>query len=106
MKRHQAALGLLVHSVSGYHTRMTHRESLIVEQAAFEAQLDLLMESHPGTYALFHDGHAIDFFEQHEDAYVAALDRFGPDGVFLIAKVERSTPRSVSLAWDAGVMFG
>ena len=76
------------------------------EQEAFEEQLKRLLAKHESQWAVFKGREVIDFFDDHESAYSAALDRFGPDATFLVVRVEKSPPRPVSVAWDAGVMFG
>jgi hypothetical protein len=76
------------------------------EQRAFEQQLDELLKEHRGQYVLFKGGQPVDFFSDNDSAYTAALDRFGIDATYLIARVEKSEPMAISMAWDAGVMFG
>jgi hypothetical protein len=76
------------------------------EQAAFDSQLDELLKTYPGKYVLFKDGKPVEFFDDHESAYNAGLEKFGLDGPFLVAPVEKVSPQPVSVSWDAGVMFG
>lgn len=76
------------------------------EQEAFDRQLDSLLVDHAGKFVLFHDGGPVAFFDDETAAYEEALKKFGPDAVFLIARVERSEPGPISVAWDFGVMFG
>jgi hypothetical protein len=76
------------------------------EQEAFERQLDALLTDHEGQYVVFQGGKVVAFFDDHESAYAAALDRFGPDATFVVAQIRKSPPQPVSVAWDAGVMFG
>ncbi len=85
---------------------MTTGLTLKDEQAAFDAQLDELLRSHPGKYVLFKDRRPVAFFDEYPAAYAAALQQFGLDAVFLIAPVARQTPQPVSISWEAGVMFG
>ncbi len=80
--------------------------TLIQEREAFDAQLGEILESHRGDFALVKNGVVLEFFPNHESAYAAGLERFGIDTPFLIALVEETSPEPVSLAWDAGVMFG
>lgn len=75
------------------------------EQDAFEQQLPELLSSHRGEYALMKDGKVVNFFPTHDAAYEAALDQFGLDATFLIAKVDDGRPQPVSIAWETGVMF-
>src|SRR4051794_21977351 len=91
----------------GEESMATQQEmTLKEEQEAFEGQLDELLFSHADMHVLFKGGQPIDFFDKPTDAYEAGLDRFGLDAIFLVAPVIRTYPRSVSLAWDTGVMFG
>jgi|CXWL01.1.fsa_nt_gi hypothetical protein len=76
------------------------------EQEAFDRQLDALLVDHAGQFVLFHGGSPVAFFAAEATAYEEALKRFGPDGVFLIAPIERIDPQPISVAWDFGVMFG
>ncbi len=79
--------------------------SLEQEQAAFESALPELLKTHSGEFALFKGGQPHGFFESFEEAYAAALKRFGVDTIFLIARVEPPKPLCTSLSWTAGVMF-
>lgn len=76
------------------------------EQKAFEAQLDELLRERRGRFVLFKDGRPVEFFASQSLAYAEGVARFGATGTFLVAPVEREAPRSVSLAWEAGVMVG
>jgi hypothetical protein len=76
------------------------------EQADFDRLLAGFLEDHTGQTVLFKDGAAVDFFPSYEKAYVAGINRFGPSEIFLVSAIEPPAPRSVSLSWDAGVMFG
>ena len=76
------------------------------ERAAFEAQLERLLEDHEGKAALFHDCELVALFESSAAAYEEGLRQFGADEVFLVALVVRPDPTPVSIAWSAGVMFG
>ncbi len=80
--------------------------SLREEQAAFDAQLEKLLPEHAGQYAVVKDGVPVKFFATHPEAYEFALDEYGLDAVFLIARVSKDEPEPVSLAWESGVMFG
>jgi len=80
--------------------------SLREEQDAFNRQLDSLLKTHEGKYVLFKNGEPVAFFDTHTAAYETALEKFGLDSTFLIAPIEEPNPQPVSIAWDAGVMFG
>lgn len=86
-------------------TKETRLEVLAREQREFERQLPDLIRSHAGKVALFQGGEAVDFFDSIEQAYAAALGRFGLDTVFLIATVEPPKNETPSIAWAAGVTF-
>ena len=81
--------------------------SISEEQAAFYAILDDLLRTHEGQYVLFMSGEPRGFYEDYDAAYRAGLEQFGVDADFLVAKVaRRKEPEPVSLALDAGVLFG
>ena len=76
------------------------------ERKAFDAQLEDLLHTHPGEFALMKNGQVVGFYPNHEAAYEAGLATFGLDSVFLIAPVVKEDPQPVSIAWESGVMFG
>lgn len=76
------------------------------ERAAFDAMLDRLLEAHAGKWVLFHSGEVVGYFESMGEAYAAGVEHFGADEVFLVTQVKAPSPESISIAWDAGVMFG
>lgn len=76
------------------------------ERSDFERQLPELLRSHRGEFVLFKDGAPVEFFRASVDAFDAGLGRFGKDAIFLVAEIQKPEPVSISLAWDAGVMFG
>ena len=80
--------------------------TLAEERKAFDTQLEELRRTHPGQFVLMKNGQVIEFYPSHEAAYEAGLSRFGLDSVFLIAQAEKQGPQPVSIAWEAGVMFG
>ena len=84
---------------------MSHEPTLEEEQATFESQLDDLLREHKGQFALVRGGVVIGFFPDEASAYEAAIKQFGPEAVFLIAAVEKTDPKPISVAWDFGVMF-
>jgi hypothetical protein len=84
----------------------TAKRTLEEEQAAFNAQLPELITGHEGEYVLFQGGRPVQFFDTHEAAYAAGLDRFGLDVIFLVWEVAKPQLHPVSVSWDAGVMFG
>ena len=76
------------------------------EQAAFDAQFDELLKTHPGKYVLFKDGKPVEFFDDYPSAYRVALKKYALGEVFLIAPIVKSKPQPVSISWEAGVMIG
>lgn len=76
---------------------------LELEQAAFNAQLDEMLKEHAGEFVVFKGGRAVAFFAGYDEAYRAALERFGPDETFIVSEVKRRTPEVTSIAWEAGV---
>ena len=75
------------------------------EQAAFEAQLDELLRTHPGKYVLFKDGRPVEFFETYPAAYSTALKRYGLGQIFLITPIVKLKPQPVSISWETNVMI-
>ena len=53
---------------------------------AFQAQLPQLVVTHPGKFALMHNGEIIEFFDTARDAYVAGQKLFS-DGLFSVQEV-------------------
>ena len=76
------------------------------ERAAFDAQLEALLEEHEGKIALFHEGTLVDVFDDEGAAYQTGLQRFGSKAVFLVTRVAPPSSAPISIAWSAGVMFG
>ena len=75
------------------------------EQAAFEQLLPALLKEHTGQYVVVKNAQAVGFHVSFDDAYTAALNTYGVDTIFLIAKIEPARKAATSLAWDCGVMF-
>lgn len=65
------------------------------EQQAFNKHLTEMLAAHPNKFAVFHGGKAQEFFATADEAYAWALDKFGPDEIFLVAKV--APPREGSV---------
>jgi len=85
---------------------MNKEDRLRREQAAFDRQLPELLLEHRGELVVFKDEVPQGFYKTYNDAYRAALDRFGLDDVFLISEVLERRPELVPISWTAGVMFG
>lgn len=75
------------------------------ERAAFEKVVDGLLEDHEGEIVVF-KGEPIAFFDEYDDAYREAMNRFGPGGGALVTRVAPSNLEPISWAWEAGVLFG
>ena len=80
--------------------------SIDKEQAAFDASLDALLNTHGGEWVLFYHGEPEGFYSSSKAAYDAGIEQFGVDDFFLVARVERRAPEPVSISWELGVMFG
>lgn len=72
----------------------------------FQDELPRLLPQHRDQFVLWRDAAPIAFFADYDSAYGAGLSAFGPDAEFLVARVAPLEPQSVSIAWQAGVMFG
>ena len=83
---------------------MTETDTIEVEQAAFDSQLDELMKEHAGQFALFHRGKAVGFFQTFEQAYRGGLERFGVNEIFLVSEVRKRGPEVSSISWLTGAM--
>ncbi len=75
------------------------------EQKAFDALLPGLLREHRGEFVVLHAGRAVAFHPTHDDAYADALERFGLDEAFLISEVAEQPHGSLSISWEAGVLF-
>jgi hypothetical protein len=59
-----------------------------VDQEAFDAQLDELLQYHLGKWALYARGRALGVFETYSSAFRFGLRLFGTRRVFLVARVQ------------------
>jgi hypothetical protein len=75
------------------------------EQDAFDALLPKLLKEHRGEFVILNGGLPVGFHPTHDAAYIDALSRFGLDEAFLISEVTEHPDRSLSISWDAGVLF-
>lgn len=62
---------------------------------AFERLKDDLLKTHEGKFALFHEGKLVDVFDSMDAAYVAGVDRFGLDPVFIAKVVASPSPETL-----------
>ena len=66
------------------------------EKRAFEKALPSLLEKHEGGYVLFFEGEQRGIYADFDAAYVAGLDEFGVDAVFLVSRIEAPLTNSSS----------
>lgn len=74
------------------------------EQNAFDSVLPELIGEHKGEFVVFKDKGVVGFFPTFQDAYSAALRKFGLGEVFLISEVEPPRRSSSALTWDLAVL--
>lgn len=64
---------------------------VLEESRTFRARLPELMKAYEGRWVVFRDGDVKADFDDEEAAYVAAVQRFGVRGGFVIARVAAET---------------
>ena len=74
------------------------------DRAAFDAQIDAMLRTNAGQFVVFKDGDLQGFYPLLEDAYEAALARFGLDADVFIARVERPGPIIITMSWHRGTV--
>jgi hypothetical protein len=62
-------------------------QKVLEESRRFRARLPELLKDYDGRWVVFLDGDVRDAFDDEEEAYVAAVTRFGVRGGFVIARV-------------------
>ena len=72
------------------------------ETQRFQAALPELMKKYPARWVVFKDGQVQGDYDNGDGAYLAAIEKFGVDGGFVIAPVASIAPTPVT----AGVLFG
>ncbi|MCP4664526.1 MAG: hypothetical protein GY856_54775 [bacterium] len=75
------------------------------EQKAFDALLPALLLEHRGEFVILRGGRVVAFHPTHDAAYEDALKRFGLEEAFLISEVAEQPHASLSISWEAGVLF-
>ncbi|MBI5478799.1 MAG: hypothetical protein HY906_08090 [Deltaproteobacteria bacterium] len=75
---------------------------VLEETERFRAALPELIKQHPGRWVVFRDGQVVSDHATEDEAYRAAVARFGVTGGFVVAPVVEVEPTPVT----AGVMFG
>ena len=78
------------------------RQRVLAEAARFRAKLPQLLPRYAEQWVVFRDDEVISAHATEEEAYVAGLKRFGPDGGHVVAVVRE--PENVLLS--AAVAFG
>jgi len=79
-----------------------HSDQVRAETERFAQALPRLLETHRGEWAVFKDGSVQQFYGSEDDAFTAAVDRFGPAGGFVVAPIVERRP----IALSAAVAFG
>jgi hypothetical protein len=62
-------------------------QRVLEESRRFRAALPELLPQYNGRWVVFRNGAVVDAFDDEDDAYVAAVDKFGVGGGFVIARV-------------------
>jgi len=78
------------------------RQRVLAEAARFRAKLPVLLPRYSEQWVVFRDDEVVSAHATEEEAYVAGLDRFGPDGGHVVAVVRE--PERVILS--AAIAFG
>lgn len=75
-----------------------------VEQnfAAFQRQLAALLQTHPGKFAVMHDGEIVEFCDSLTDAIRLGMSRFNNASNFSVQEV---TSRNVNLGFYTGAVL-
>jgi hypothetical protein len=66
------------------------RQRVLAEAARFRAKLPVLLPRYSEQWVVFRDNEVVSAHATEEEAYVAGLDRFGPDGGHVVAVVRES----------------
>ena len=78
------------------------RQRVLAEAARFRAKLPILLPRYAEQWVVFRDDEVVSAPATEEEAYVAGLDRFGPEGGHVVAVVRE--PEIVVLS--AAISFG
>lgn len=81
---------------------MTTREKVLEETKRFHDALPQLVQKYAGRWVVFAEGAVVSDHANENDAYKAALERFGVQGGFVVAPVVELKPTPIT----AGVLFG
>ena len=66
------------------------RDQVFAETMRFRSVLTSLLSRYEGRWVVFRDGEVASSHDTEEQAYIAGLDRFGPEGAHVIALVRES----------------
>ena len=72
------------------------RQRVLAEAARFRAKLPVLLPRYAEQWVVFRDNEVVSAHTSEEEAYVAGLDRFGPNGGPVVAVVRE--PEKVILS--------
>ena len=64
------------------------RELVRAEAALFRAKVSALLPAYAGRWVVFRRGEVVSAHDSEEEAYVAGLSLFGPDGGQVVARVQ------------------
>jgi hypothetical protein len=78
------------------------RQRVLAEAARFRAKLPQLLPHYAEQWVVFRDDEVVSVHSTEEEAYVAGIKRFGPDGGQVIAAVREP----VDVVLSAAVTFG
>lgn len=73
-------------------------QRVLDESKRFRARLPELVPRYDGRWVVFLDGDVKDDFEGEEEAYVAAVRRFGVNGGFVIARVAADASEPIAIS--------
>jgi len=75
---------------------------VLAETERFRAALPGLKKVMPGVWVVFKDGAVVSGHGTEEEAYLAAMKSFGPEGGFVVGQIADEPPVPLT----AGVVFG
>ena len=67
------------------------REKVLAEMELFKKALPDLLAEYEGKWVVFQDGRVVEAFDDEDEAYVAAVERFGVGSGFLLKQVVEDT---------------
>ncbi len=82
--------------------KLTIAEEVLAETKRFRQELPQLLKRYPGRWVVFKNGAVDSDHPDERSAYRAALEKYGPQGGYVVAPVAATGPTPIS----AGVAFG